>query len=274
MKNTLHKIYTVVFVALLSCTIQAQDVETVTVPLTNPSAKGKLVVNIIEGSIYVEAYSGNEVLITAKSRASKSKYKNKSKQKSREGMRRIDDNGVSFSIEEADNRVKISSSPNNYVDFDIKVPTNFSVDLKTLNDSRIVVQGVNGEHEVSNTNGFIAMKDISGSVIADALNEGMEISFATIDTSATMMFSSLNGDVDISFPENLKADIYARSDNGNIYTDFDIKKNNKMKNITKTTKNGVYQVKKEKGISGSINGGGSDMTFKTLNGDILIRMNE
>ena len=46
----------------------------------------------------------------------------------------------------------------------------------------------------------------------------------------------------------------------------------KNKPLTKKTKkSGVYQLKREKGISGVINGGGSNLTFKTLNGDILIR---
>lgn len=263
-------------------TLNAQETETLSVPLSNPGKSGKLIIKVIDGSITVNGYDGNEVIVTAmarennKSYKSKNKYKNKNKDKgnSKMGMKRITDNGLSYTVEEINNSVYVKYTPGGTtIDFEVKVPRDFSVDLKTVNAGVITVDGVNGTHEASNTNGKITMTNVGGSVVADALNRDITIGFRTVTPNTTMMFTSLNGDIDVTFPSNLKANVNARSDFGNVYTDFEIKLN-KNKPLTKTTKkSGVYKVKREKGISGSINGGGSELTFKTLNGDVLIRSN-
>lgn len=263
---------------LCAFTINAQERETHTIPLSNPNSSGKLVWNVIDGSITVNGYDGNEVIVTAIGRTKSSSYK-KSKYKddrsSKNGMKRIDNNSLSYRVEEINNTVYIKYSPGrSVIDFEVKVPKNFSVDLKTVNKGKIIVDNVDGTHETSNTNGPITMTKVGGSVIADALNKDVIIGFKKIDSDATMMFSSLNGDIDISFPKDLKANVMAQSDNGNVYTDFEITLDKSKKNIKTSNKSGVYQVKREKGISGSINGGGAEITFRTLNGDILIRSND
>ncbi len=277
-KTTFIKSILMFITLVLSFTINAQEKETHTIPLSNPDQAGKLVWNVIDGSITVNGYGGSEVIVTAIGREKssswkKSKYGNK--KSSKNGMKRIENNSLSYRVEEINNTVYIKYSPGkSVIDFEVKVPRNFSVDLKTVNKGSITVDNVDGTHEVSNTNGKITMTNVGGSVIADALNKDVTIGFRKIDNDATMMFSSLNGDIDISFPKDLKANVMARSDNGNVYTDFEITMDKSKRNVKTSNKSGVYQVKREKGISGKINGGGADMTFKTLNGDILIRSNE
>lgn len=280
-KTTIIKYIFIFFISVFATSLYAQQEETLTVPLSQPNKEGKLIVNILNGSINVSGYDGDEVRVTAgirtkKTNNDKSKYKSKNKDKghSKYGMKKIAENGLSFSVEEINNTVYVKNSPSGpTVDFEIQVPRNFSVDLKTLNNGSIIVDNVNGTHEASNTNGKIIMTNVGGSVVADALNKDITVTFRTITPNTTMMFTSLNGDLDITFPSDLKANVNARSDFGNVYTDFEIKLN-KSKPVTNTSKkSGVYQVKKDKGISGLINGGGADITFKTLNGDILIRSN-
>lgn len=270
LKNTL-----LVTAILLVSFLNAQVEETLTVPLSKPNQDGKLIVNIIDGSINVSGYDGNEVRVIGSSR-NKSKAHNKSKNKnnSRDGMKKITDSGLSFTVEEVNNTVYIKRSPSgSVIDFEVQVPRNFSVDLKTLNGGIIIVDNVNGTHEVSNTNGKITMTNVGGSVVADALNDDITVTFRTISDNTTMMFTSLNGDLDITFPSSLKANVKARSDFGNVYTDFEIVLDKSKPAIKTSNKSGVYQVKKKKGVYGTINGGGSDITFKTMNGDVLIRSN-
>ncbi len=272
-KTTILKTKLYILAFLCSMIAMGQEGEVHEISLTHVGDPGKLMWNVIDGSIKVEGYDGDKVLVMAKGR-----FKNKSKQnkKERDGLRRIDENSLSYTIEERNNTVYISYSPGkSIIDMEVKVPRNFSLDLKTINRGEIIVDNVDGTHEVSNTNGPITMTNVGGSVIADALNKDLIISFKTIHSDTDMMFSSLNGDIDITFPTSLKATINARSDYGNVYTDFDIKmETKKSKTTTKgTNTSNVYKVKREKGIYGSINGGGADMTFKTLNGDILIRSN-
>lgn len=270
-KITFFRGILILVVLVFSFTLNAQERETHKIPLSNPNEAGKLVWNVIDGSIIVSGHDGNEVTVTAIGRSKSSSWKDKSKN----GLKKIENNSLSYRVEEINNTVYIKYSPGkSVIDFEVKVPKNFSLDLKTINKGSILVDNVDGTHEVSNTNGKITMTNVGGSVIADALNKDVNIGFRKIDNDATMMFSSLNGDIDISFPLDLRANVMARSDNGNVYTDFEIAIDKSKRNVKTSNKSGVYQVKREKGISGIINGGGAEMTFKTLNGDILIRSNE
>ncbi|MDC8004346.1 hypothetical protein POV27_09805 [Aureisphaera galaxeae] len=273
--NTL-KHFGILLLLLVGTQLTAQTKETFTIPLSNPGQEGKLVVNIIDGNITVQSHNGEDVIVEATGQQQGNKgWNNKKQQRSKNGMKRIVDNSLSFTVEEINNKVYIKYTPGKWViDFVVKVPKQFSLDLKTVNKGNIVVEGVDGTHEASNTNGKITMRNVGGSVIADALNQDIVVTFASVHNNANMMFSSLNGDVDISFPKSLKANVLASSNNGNVYTDFEIVKVNNGGNVKTTNKNGVYKVTREKGVAGTINGGGADIVFKTLNGDILIRENK
>ena len=256
-----------------------QEKESITVPLSNANEAGKLVVNIIGGSITVISHDGKDVIVTAMISQSKRNKKSKSKSKNKNGrstygLKKVSNSSLAYTVEEVNNTIYIKYNPGrSIIDFEVKVPSNFSVDLRTINNGDIYVEGLSGTHEVSNTNGKITMKDVGGSVIADALNKNITVNFKSISSNTEMMFTSLNGDIDITFPSSLKANIMARSDNGNVYTDFDIQVDKAKKNTTTSKKGNVYRVKQEEGISGIINGGGANIIFKTLNGDVLIRSN-
>ena len=90
-----------------------------------------------------------------------------------------------------------------------------------------------------------------------------------------MAFSSMNGDLDITFPKDFKADVKVKSDRGEIFTDFDLKTKPNTATVTKgeNSRGNAYRVKVEKWITGSINGGGAELLFKNFNGDVIIRSN-
>jgi DUF4097 and DUF4098 domain-containing protein YvlB len=125
--------------------------------------------------------------------------------------------------------------------------------------------------EISNLNGAITLTNIGGSVIADALNKDIVVTFTKGYEKSPMAFTSLNGDLDITFPKNLAANIKAKTDNGEIYTDYEIKMTRDIKKEEKRTYSGVYKVNVDKWVTGAIGGGGSELLFKTMNGDIMIR---
>ncbi len=245
--------------------------ETITVPLSNPSKPGVLKMNILNGSIKIVGTSKKEIVVTGTRReSSRRKYKNP---KGKEGMKRITSNLLQFSATESDNEVRVRSSSSGTTDFEIEVPQNFSLKLSTTNRGEIYVENVNGSMDVSNTNGPITLKDISGSVSADALNKDIKVSFVKVTADEPMAFSSLNGDIDITFPENFKANVKMKTERGEIYTDFDIQTKPRKANVTKDSdaKGNAYRVKLEEWITGSINGGGAEILFKNYNGDVIIR---
>lgn len=268
----------VVLVALIgnSLTAQEKNVDLFTVPLSNPSAPGKLVVDQISGSINVEAYDGKEVVVQATIGEKDHcdgchKIKNKNKDKARNGMKRISGSSLKISAEEKNNVVEINNELfNRTTDLFIKVPKNFSLKLATVNHGNISVSGVNGDMEVSNVNGGIQLKGVSGSASLDTTNGDVEVNFTSIKQGADMAFSTFNGDVNVTFPSSLKANIKAKSDMGDVYTDFDMAVSKNEPQVDRDSSSGSYKVKIEQWVKGSINGGGPEMLFKTFNGDVII----
>ena len=259
---------------LLVLAVNTSAQETVTIPLSSPSKPGLLKMGIINGSITVIGTNSKEVVVTGKKRESSDRhYKKRNSRSNTNGLKRISNNSLEFSAEEFDNVVRVRGSHQGTTDFEIKVPKNFSLKISTINRGEIYVENVNGTMDISNTNGKITLKDISGSVSADALNRDIKANFISVTPNVAMAFSSLNGDIDITFPKTLKADIKVKSDRGEVYTDFDLKAKPSKAKVTKgdNRKGNSYRVKVEKWITGSINGGGAEILFKNFNGDVIIR---
>ncbi|MEQ6123394.1 DUF4097 family beta strand repeat-containing protein [Pseudotenacibaculum sp. MALMAid0570] len=257
---------------LVAVNLTAQE-ETIKVPLSDPSKPGKLKLVINSGNITVKGYSGKEVIVKATRREGR-KHWRKDKGGDKKGLKRIAVNGLEFRAEEDDNYVVVDTRYYQAIDFEVQVPKNFSLKLRTVNNGNIVVENVNGAMDVSNTNGSITLTDVSGSVSADALNKDIKVTFVKVTPNAPMAFSSFNGDIDITFPKDIKAKVKVKSERGEIYTDFDINakpSDSKIAVRNKSGKGKTYQVKVEKWVVGTINGGGAEILFKNYNGDVIIR---
>ena len=71
-----------------------------------------------------------------------------------------------------------------------------------------------------------------------------------------------------------KARVKMKSDNGEIYSDFDIRIDPSSRQPTvedNRSGRGKYRVRFEKAMYGTINGGGPEMQFTTFNGNVYIR---
>lgn len=266
MKTRLNFIVLFLLIIGIPFKILGQEDEKLSIPLSNPNEPGFLKIGLLYGSITVNAYAGKEVLVETKYKAKQSKPVTK------QGLRKVGASTSAFSVEEFNNQVTIKSGSNSRkVDFFISVPKNFSLKLSAVNNGNITVSRVHGDMEISNTNGSITLNDIGGSVIADALNKDIIVTFNAVSKDAPMAFTSLNGDLDVTFPSSLRANVKAKTENGDVLTDFEMKqRTTSVVNENRNTK-GVYKVNVDNWILGEINGGGPELLFKTLNGDVLIR---
>jgi hypothetical protein len=87
-----------------------------------------------------------------------------------------------------------------------------------------------------------------------------------------MAFTSLNGKVDVTLPAATRANLKLRSDQGEVYTDFDVQlKTSPSTPVENRGRNGKYRIEVNRAISGSINGGGPDFELRTFNGSIYVR---
>lgn len=251
--------------------VTALEAERLVVPLTDPTKPAAIEVSLISGSIRVAGGATKEVVIDARSE-DEGKVSRERDRGERQGMRRIPNTALGLEAEEEDNRVSISAdSWSRGVELRIEVPAGSSLELSTVNGGDIEVEGVTGEPELSNTNGEIHVKEVKGPVSATTVNGDISIVFTSAMVSAPMAFSTLNGDVDVTLPAGLKADVRLRSDNGEIYSDFEIAMNSAKPDIEEKREGGKYRLVVAREMTGKIGGGGPELFLKTFNGDILLR---
>ena len=256
-------------------TSQPADNNRVTVPLTDPSRPAHVHAHLLSGSITVKAYDGKDVIVEAKTRGDDEEDNDERPRGHSGSLHRIPLNSTGLNVEAENNQVNIStSSMRRAVDLTLTVPVHTSLSLRTVNGGNIVVSGVDGEMDVNDINGEVTLKNISGSAVAHALNGRVLVTFNRVDPQKPMAFSSMNGDVDVTFPPELKATLSMRTDNGEVYSDFDIQLQTTTPQQTVEDgrgKGGKYVVRMEKTVKGTINGGGQEIQFKNFNGNIYIR---
>jgi DUF4097 and DUF4098 domain-containing protein YvlB len=86
-----------------------------------------------------------------------------------------------------------------------------------------------------------------------------------------MSYSTFNGDIDLTFPASLKASLKMKSEQGEIFTGFDVNITSSGPVQMKDTRAGNYKVVVDDWKHGDVNGGGPEISMKNYNGDILIR---
>jgi Putative adhesin len=249
---------------------QTGSAEQLTVPLSSPGKPYSLKVQLVSGSIKVAGYDGKDIIINVIPRDSENEEGSDAVQN---GMKRISTHGsYEVTAKEADNNVTVSTgNPNKAIDLDMKIPQDVKLKVGTVNDGEVVVENVRGELEVNNVNDKITLKNISGSVVANTVNGDVNVTFKTIDPKAPMAFSTLNGDVNVTLPADTKVNLKLKSDNGDVFSDFDIDIDKTPAKIDKTTEPGMYKIKKDDWILGKINGGGPEMMMKNMQGDIYVK---
>jgi len=250
--------------------LRGQTPDRVTVPLTDPTRPATLRAHLLKGSITVRGSDVKEITVEARLRDG-----GNSEGRTEGGMKRIPTNSTGLSIDADNNQVRVTTDQmNRAVDLMIIVPVRTSLVLKSVNDGSIIVTGVDGELDVDNVNGPVTLKSVSGSVVAHALNDKVLVTMNRVDPKKPMAFSSLNGDIDVTFPPDLKANVSMRTDNGEVFSDFDVQLQANSPHQTvedNRSQSGKYRVRVDKTVLGTINGGGPEIQFKNFNGNIYIR---
>ena len=152
--------------------------------------------------------------------------------------------------------------------FDLKIPSECSIEIKTINEGEIRVHDLEGEFNVKNINGGITMDKISGAGHAYALNGDMVLDFQK-NPDGDCYFGSLNGEVKLYFQSPLSADFQLKTFNGDFYTDFPVTYLPRTPH-TDVEKNGktVYKVGGTMGVRAGR--GGPEIELDGFNGDMYI----
>ena len=104
------------------------------------------------------------------------------------------------------------------------------------------------------------------------MNGKVLVSLNNVTPDKAMSFSTMNGDIDVTLPADIKANVKMKTDHGDMFTDFDIKLDRHPTSAVEDNrkKGGRYRVRFDRGTNGTINGGGPEIQFTTFNGNILI----
>jgi DUF4097 and DUF4098 domain-containing protein YvlB len=156
--------------------------------------------------------------------------------------------------------------------FEVRVPTRTNLKLSALNDGVITVENVEGDLEIENVNGPVVLTNVSGSVVANSLNGGVKAQLTRVTAQKAMAFTSLNGNVDVTLPATLKATLKMRSDQGDIFSDFDVQ----LRSVPTTPDSnpragGKLRLEVNRSIYGAVNGGGPEIELRTFNGSVFLR---
>jgi DUF4097 and DUF4098 domain-containing protein YvlB len=183
-------------------------------------------------------------------------------------------NAANFDVEEDHNVVTIGAGRSwGNESIMVQVPTNASLNLSSINGGKIEVTGVNGELEISNINGSIVLNNVSGNVVAASQNGAVTVNLDKVAAGKPMSFTTLNGKIDVTLPGDTKAKLRLKTDNGSVYSDFDVKQEpDSSKPVIEDSRKdgGKYRIRLDHSIYGTINGGGPEYRFETMNGSILI----
>jgi hypothetical protein len=202
------------------------------------------------------------------------KQRREEKEKRIAGMKQLTGASSGLEIEEQDNVVEIrTESWKAATDLVIQVPAATSLEIRSSMDGTIVVEGVSGEIDINNINGPVTLKNVSGNTLVHTVNGDIEAVLARVAADKPLSFSSMSGDIDVTLPSDVKASLKMKTDQGEIYTDFDI---DMTRQPTRTeaaekTEAGKFRITFDKALMGFVNGGGREISFNTFSGDIFIR---
>ncbi len=248
--------------------------EKATVPLQDSTRPARIRAQLLNGGITVRGADIKDVVVEASAHGP-GRIRHLGPDRI-DGMKRLELPGSSgLEVSEDNNVVNIkTSSWNTPADLVITVPRRSSLELKCVNNGNIFVEHVDGEIDADDLNGKVTLKNVGGAVVAHSLNGPVLATIDHVDSGKPMSFSTMNGDIDVTLPDDVKANVRMKTDNGEIYSDFDVKLEagtHMLSGESGRQPNGSYRLRFDHALRGTINGGGPEFQFTSFNGQILIR---
>jgi hypothetical protein len=121
----------------------------------------------------------------------------------------------------------------------------------------VTAEKITGDVEADTVSGSVKLVDISGAdVVKGKTMSGNTVYYGDISSNGRYTLEAHSGKVEMAIPSGSAFDLTASVFSGSINTDFKVMMSGKMST---------------KKISGSVNGGGADVTLKTFSGNIYLK---
>lgn len=255
------------FVMLVLCVtlhaaVDPTQSEQIIVPLSRPGEPGSLSVGHYKGSITVTGHNGKSVIISGA-------YRQK---ETTEARLQVSNASIRLGATEKDNRIIVDTHPSRRtIDLEIKVPRAFSLHLSTHDNGQITVHDVSGDFEINNVNGDIQLDGVSGSAVLYTVEGNLDIQFIHITENMPMVFTSVEGKIDVTFPADAGALLKMKTDHGEIFHDSGLHIEWRSPKVKRDDPTRSTRITLDDWSYGRLGNGGPDILIKTVNGDIFIR---
>jgi hypothetical protein len=228
---------------------RATDEWTHSYPLT---AGGEIRIGNTNGRIEVEGTDGSTVEVRAERIARAATDEGARELLPRIGIREdVKPDRVSIETERM-NGIMLGASYE--VRYFVRAPKAAAINVSNTNGV-VVLKGLSGKVNARTTNGGVRGRDLTGIVEASTTNGGVVLDFASVG-SERISARTTNGGVTIALPESAKADVTATWTNGGISLS-----NLKME----------VSERGKRRFEGRMNGGGAPIELHTTNGGIRIK---
>lgn len=246
-----------------------------------PAGGGKVVVDDVAGHVRVRGVEGDSVKLVAMQRvhARNAEDVELARQEMPLQLSQHGDTVIAFvdspfRDDDGDLRGPWDDLPYRVLyDFEIEVPRRAAVVLRTVLDGDLELTGTDGPFEVRNVNGSVAVRDVGGAGTATTVNGDLNVRFRK-NPSRPCDFGNVNGDVDVTFQPGLSAEVRFRTLNGEGWSDFPYTLVPLQPQVSENRRDGKYVVKSDWSQGIRIGAGGPQLSFGTVNGDVLIRQSD
>ncbi|HET6528184.1 MAG TPA: DUF4097 family beta strand repeat-containing protein [Balneolaceae bacterium] len=258
------KYLTLLLTLFLAFVFQPARAQQFTYDLGNSGQKA-IKFSLSNSDITIEGYNGSEVVIE------NTAYEPPPERA--DGLRPlygagVDNTGIGLSVEEENGVLKVVQATSNDGEFIVKVPNKVRIMVEEMSwaSGDISISNHNGEIEIQSKTGDIKLENITGPVIASSTSGDVDIVFSEVSSTTPSSISLVSGYIDVTMPASTKADLYLSSISGEIYTNLDIEIKGEEENMMRLAGG--------RNIEGTLNGGGAEISLKTISGDIYLRKSE
>ena len=221
----------------------------------------KLEIRMDNSEVVVKGYNGNELIIST------DEYWEGPPERAK-GLRPLynnamDNTGLGLEVNETEEGMRVKKAMSEDIVYTIKVPTDTDIHIyeTSWNGNEFQISDTKGEIEVESKNSDVLLQNVSGPVVANTTSGNITVIFSQLSQQGPSHISNVSGFVDVSLPSATKANLKLNSISGDVYTDMDIDFGDK----------GELRRLGGREISGELNGGGVELSLKSISDNVYLR---
>ncbi len=159
------------------------------------------------------------------------------------------------------------------VQFDVTIPAGSQIDVSTVNDGKVDVDGVTGLVSARNVNGPVRVSGAHQCGRVKSINGAVQLQLVQVLIPAPgegCELETINGNITLQLPADAGLDLAMELFNGSLRTEFEVESMAMTPKVEKSRKGNRlrYEISQAGGLR--IGAGGANLFVKSLNGDIQI----